>query len=374
MASLSAEAAEDDLKRSLHWISDEVDRLGVCWCNVSTEKGGVGSSQRLEGMWKKITIKYHTDTPPPPVPVDSRGNFCLPRNEASLSSKWKRTRPLIAKYMKCHMIAINNPQSGEDAEGVLKRAMKLYKQTKSANFQFLSTYQLIKDQPKWRLDVAQLRETVEQQTGAAQQTVRERLAREAAKEPTVIGTDKPEGQKKARRTMAEVSAKDKEIAEKEAALKSYLDALTEKKQLGITVLMEGSKRTRAMQEAVDDDLMRTDTTAMDAATRGFFELRKKHALENLMEVDEERTRVRLAKAQAIAARTTATPATASNTEPATATPATASNTDPATATEVERVVQNLESDEEGDGVDVREFPEGYNGSEEEFDARVRDEE
>ena len=82
--------------------------------------------------------------------------------------------------------------------------------------------------------------------------------------------------------------------------------------------MEGSKRTRAMQEAVDDDLMRTDTTAMDAATRGFFELRKKHALENLMEVDEERTRVSLAKEQAIAARTIATPATASNTEPATA--------------------------------------------------------
>ena len=106
-----------------------------------------------------------------------------------------------------------------------------------------------------------------------------------------------------------------------------------------------------------------------------------------MEVDEERTRVRLAKAQAIAAGTRATPATTSNTEPATATPATASNTeratatpattsntDPATATEEERVVQILESDEEGDGVDVREFPEGYNGSEEEFDARVRDEE
>ena len=88
--------------------------------------------------------------------------------------------------------------------------------------------------------------------------MRERLAREAAKEPTVIGTDKPEGQKKARRTMAGVSAKDKEIAEKEAALKSYLDALTKKKKIGITVvLMEGTKRTRAMQEAVDDDLKRS---------------------------------------------------------------------------------------------------------------------
>ena len=85
-------------------------------------------------MWKKITTKYLTDLPPPPLPVDSRGNDCLPRNEASLSSKWKRTRPLIAKYMKAHMIAIANPQSGEDTEGVLKRAMALYKQTEQANF------------------------------------------------------------------------------------------------------------------------------------------------------------------------------------------------------------------------------------------------
>ena len=174
--------------------------------------------------------------------------------------------------------------------------------------------------------------------------------------------------------MAEVSIKDKEITEKEAALKSFLDALTEKKQLGISVLMEGTKRTRAMQEVVDDELMRTDTAAMDDATRGFFGLRKRHALENLMDVHEERVAARLAKAQAQAqaARTTATPATASITEPATDTPATTSNTEPAKNTEEERVV-DLES-EQGEEEDFREVSEGYNGSEDEFDARVRDEE
>ena len=80
-----------------------------------------------------------------------------------------------------------------------------------------------------------------------------------------------------------------------------------------------------------------------------------------MDVHEERVAARLAKAQAQseAARTSATPATASNTEPA-------------RNTEEERVV-DLES-EGGEEEDFREVSEGYNGSEDEFDARVRVEE
>ena len=104
-----------------------------------------------------------------------------------------------------------------------------------------------------------------------------------------------------------------------------------------------------------------------------------------MEVHAERVAARLARAQAEEASTAAmaatasntepeleTPATASNTEPSTETPATASNNEPARNTEEERVV-DLES-EEGEEDDFREVSEGYNGSEDEFDARVRDEE
>lgn len=40
----------------------------------------------------------------------------------------------------------------------------------------------------------------------------------------------------------------------------YLDALSDKKQLGVTVVAKGGGRTRAMQEKVNDDLMRTNTT------------------------------------------------------------------------------------------------------------------
>ena len=163
----------------------------------------------------------------------------------------------------------------------MDRAMLLYRRTEIHPFPHLSTYELIKDEPKWHLDTEQLAETVKRRAAAARQTVRQQLDREKAKEPTgrfLVGTKKPEGVKKARRTIAEMSVKEKEIAREEAALKTYLDALTQKGQLGRSVVVEGSKRTKAMQEAVDDELMGTDTTGMDEASRGYYELRKKHAI------------------------------------------------------------------------------------------------
>ena len=54
MAEQSHQQSERELKKALHWVIEEVDRLAVCWCAVSTEKGGVGAFQRLDGMWKAI--------------------------------------------------------------------------------------------------------------------------------------------------------------------------------------------------------------------------------------------------------------------------------------------------------------------------------
>ena len=42
-----------------------------------------------------------------------------------------------------------------------------------------------------------------------------------------------------------------------------------------------------MQEEVDDKLMDRDTSGMDEVTKGYFELRKKHAMERLLAVDVE---------------------------------------------------------------------------------------
>ena len=355
MAEQSSAQAEVALKKALHWIIEEVDRLAVVWCKVSTEKGGVGANQRIDGMWRKITYKYHNDLPPPPTPRDSLGNECLPRNENALTSKWKRTRPLIAKYMKCHMLALSHPLSGENAEGVLLRTMIAYRRTEAQDFAFISVYNIVREEPKWHLDVAQLENSISQQTGAAKQTVIELLERETEREPTVVGTRKPEGQKKARRTMAEMSGKDKEIAKEEAELSAYLDAISQRSKISLSALAKGNDRTRAIQCASDDKIMFMDTTGMDDRTRGYYELRRKHAEEHIQLVEAQKEEERNIGAEALLAAEAAIAAEETGTQTA---------DDRSTEEEGEGEEPEL-SDKDG---------EGFNGSEEEFDARVRNEE
>ena len=259
---------------------------------------------------------------------------------------------MIAKYMKYELLAIINPLSGENAQGIKERAHATYLKKELGEFEHFTTYQLIKNEPKWKSDVQQTEDTVIRQTAAAEESVRERIERAKAKEPTVAGTKKPEGLKKARRTMAEIAVKEKEAAREQAALTSYLDGIAQKGQLGVTVVDGGLKRSRVMQEEIDDKLMDRDTSGMDAMAKSYFELRKKHAVERLVAVEVELEKERVA-ATLRRASPTATPTA---TVTATATP-----TDPAKV-----YFEVVDSDGDSD--------DGFNGLEEEFAARVRDEE
>ena len=75
-------------KASHHWADEEVDRLALSCCAVSTEKGGVGSNMEKGGLWLKVTRIYHSSTgvgnTGPPVPRNNKGRACLPRNLSSL--------------------------------------------------------------------------------------------------------------------------------------------------------------------------------------------------------------------------------------------------------------------------------------------------
>ena len=313
----------DPSKPSTHWKDEEIDRLGCCWCNVSTEKGGPGAAQRRNGMWKKIGEKYHEQNPPPPVPTDKDGRICCARNVDSLISKWKRMKPFVMVYMKCDMVVTANPKSGESEKGMEDRAMLAYRrESKGKKFLYLSLYKILKVEPKWQLDVAQQTETARQRAGlASQATIQARIERIAEREPTIASTKKPEGVKKARRSMAELVVKNKEERETEDALSAYLAAFTQKEQLGKTAMSEGARRTDvlarnviARTEATDDELMRTDTTGMDEETLAYFKIRKRHCVGRLLVKDrqdlKDREAARMADVVAAAAEAEAEAAAA----------------------------------------------------------------
>ena len=112
----------------------------------------------------------------------------------------------------------------------------------------------------------------------------------------------------------------------------------------------------AMQEAVDDELMGKDTSGMDVATRGYWELRKKHVLQHIVALNVQKELDKLAASVEAAQASVAEEAAVASAEE---------------TVEFEDAGGALE--DEGWEEEDDEF-EGYYGSEEEFDARVRSEE
>ena len=289
MADLGGEQANQQLKKALQWTLEEVDRLCISWCAVSTAKGGPGANQRSDGMWKLIAENYHRALPPAPVPRDSDGNECQTRTQSAMETKWKRTRPLIAKYMKCVMLAENFPVSGENEIGFLKRVMDAYKkEEKNAVFPFVDTYNNIKDNPKFRVDVAQLVRGLEQETGASRRCMVELLEREKVSAPSVASTGKPEGIKKARRTTAEVAALEKEIAKEEGRLEVAIEDLTHRGKNFVTALAQSVVKSQALQSQVDVHIMSVDTTGMEPDMVEYYTLMKRAALHHARQWEAER--------------------------------------------------------------------------------------
>lgn len=58
-------------------------------------------------------------------------------------------------YMKCEMLALANPKSGESAAEHEKRGLPANRREKKQDFPFLRSYKMFKNEPKWQLDVEQ---------------------------------------------------------------------------------------------------------------------------------------------------------------------------------------------------------------------------
>ena len=84
----------------------------------------------------------------------------------------------MTSYMKYEMLAHANPASGENMAQTEQKAIKSYKTAKNKDFPYLTTYRILKTEPKRKLHVEQHRALAAQRNGTAQQTpLATRLAR-----------------------------------------------------------------------------------------------------------------------------------------------------------------------------------------------------
>ena len=172
------------------------------------EYGGPGTSQTSRKLWSKITARYNSMTPP--IPKDKNGNPA-PRLKSALMNKWKRMGPFISSFIKNVAFVLANHRSGESAEDDMQRAVDLYNVENKAPWSLMEEYTILEKYPKWMLDKVGATEQSDRRAGISQQTpVGDRVARLAEESPTVANTDKPQGVKKARRTLLELKETEKE--------------------------------------------------------------------------------------------------------------------------------------------------------------------
>ena len=146
-------------------------------------------------------------------------------------------------------------------------------------FPYHTTYEVVKDQPKWLLEHEKIMAEVDRSAKVARESVPEHLERVGV--VSVASVKKPEGVKKARRSMAELGEKVKEEKKEEDTMRHWLDTYTQKKELAKIVLASADRRSRADQDTANDLIMKTDMSRMTGERLKYYQDRQTLAIQDV---------------------------------------------------------------------------------------------
>lgn len=196
-----------------------------------------------------------------------------------METKFRRVRESMGWWMSSSITVETFPVSGEDANGKTKRKHELYRiKSKGKCFKHTDLYDEIRENPKFLIDMSSIVTALEVQTGAQRNFIPQLLKRAAENNPTVVGTGKPEGIKKARRTLLELKEKAKWLEIESKRLHVLADELSARKvqygeafKLGEKKVLVAQEAARVAQAAADFAVMTMDTTDMDDFTFDWYE-------------------------------------------------------------------------------------------------------
>ena len=187
-------------------------------------------------------------------------------------------------------ISQSQPTVGGERRRCYKRTHSAYMRTAlfPTPFDHISTYEHVKDQPRWRLYNEEIDALARKAKDVVAPTVREKIQRQMITGVTAASTDKPEGVKKARRSQLELVAKIAEEVQEEAVMIAWMEVQTDRKRIAKRVLEASWGRTRAMQDKVNEKAMRTDLDGMTGDELQYHSLRKKHAMQDILREESRR--------------------------------------------------------------------------------------
>lgn len=191
--------------------------------------------------------------------------------------------PSMSCFIKCVSFALANHRSGESAEDDMRRALDRYNEENTAPFSLMEEYEVLAKYPKWMLDTIGDKEQADRRAGIAQETpVAERVRRMAQASPTVANTDKPEGVKKARRTMREIRDTEKELAVEEKRLGEYIEQFSRQAEIQIESLKEQSLLREQLERSSDNNILLTDTSGMSPEKLAVYSLLLKSSMDSIV--------------------------------------------------------------------------------------------
>ena len=122
--------------KGLRFTFEEDERLCRCWLRI-TEDPIVGTQQKLDAFWKRVTDLFNSELVGPSL-----------RAQKALSNRWQKIARCVNVFVGCYRRASSLRPSGEDTEWAMKQAHTFYKEKDRVAFNFLHCWQILKTCPK----------------------------------------------------------------------------------------------------------------------------------------------------------------------------------------------------------------------------------
>ncbi|XP_071728118.1 uncharacterized protein [Rutidosis leptorrhynchoides] len=128
--------SKKEIYKKKMWDPEEEAWLATCWID-SSEDSKKGNSQKISTLWNTIYEKFNNN---------ERGWY---RGDDQLTSKWRNVNRACKDFNGFYEDVKRNWRSGQNDEGIMKKALLIYKREKLKDFNMVQAWDVLKKHPKW---------------------------------------------------------------------------------------------------------------------------------------------------------------------------------------------------------------------------------
>jgi hypothetical protein len=157
----------------------ELMLLARMYLHVS-EDAAIGTNQRADAFWSRITVLYNAKKDPD----------WQERSQRSLNGKWYDASAACVSWSGILHSLGPVPPSGTAREDLVERAQQLFKAHYKTNFEYMGVWEILKDHPKWGSSAQSL---TSPPPSSRKRVLQENFSDSSADSATVIERARPMG-------------------------------------------------------------------------------------------------------------------------------------------------------------------------------------